>query len=803
MTDRYRGTVVTLVLALAARAAAAGAPDYSATVRPILARSCFPCHGPDGEARQAGLRLDDVGAARRVLASGAVAIVPGDAGASALVTRIEASDPDLVMPPPAGPHPLSAAERQVLRAWVEAGAPAAEPWALVAPVRPGLPAGGPGWIDRALEARFTAAGLGAAPPADPVTLVRRVHLDLTGIPPTPDEVTAYLADGRPDRWERLVDRLLASPRHAERMATWWLDQVRYADTVGYHGDQDQRAAPYRDWVIKAFLDDLPFDRFTILQLAGDLTEPGPGEHPDDRDLASCYNRLLQTSHEGGVQAREYRAIYQADRVRNLSVVWMAATIGCAQCHDHKFDPFTAHDFHALAAFFADVDDEAHFKDGSNDLPTRRRPERRVVPPFARDEAAAIDGRLTILDRRLPALVLPPWAAPEVAEADETVALRIERERLAARRAALEEGVMVTRALAEPREVRILPRGNWLDDSGAPVAPAVPTRHGRLDPAGRAGRLELARWLVTPVAAGGQGEMTARVIANRVWAICFGTGLCRSPGDFGAQGQPPDHPEILDGVALELLDGGWSLRRLLRTILTSRAYRRSSEPSAEQLAADPDNRLLARQGRWRLPAEHIRDTLLAVSGLLEERLGGETSRPYQPAGHYRLLNFPQREYHADGDWRQWRRGVYVHWQRTFLHPQLAAFDAPSREECTVARPRSSTPRAALVLLNDPSFVEAARRLADEVLRHAGPTDPERIGWLWRRVLSRPALPAEVELLAGLVARRREEYRADAPAAAALVAVGESPRDEALPPGEHAAWTAAARVVLNLHETTSRQ
>jgi hypothetical protein len=806
MADRDRAwTIAAALLCLVPGPTVVGsglAAEEAAAVRPLLARSCFPCHGPDPATRQAGLRLDDARDARAPLASGAIAIVPGDAAASALVRRIEAPDPDEVMPPPTHPHPLSATERTLLRRWVEAGAPEAEHWALVPPVRPGLAAAGPGWIDRAIDGQLAEAGLAPAPPADPVTLLRRLHLDLTGMPPTPDAVERHLADTRPDRWERLVDDLLATPRHAERMASWWLDQVRYADTVGYHGDQDHRAAPYRDWVIQAFLRDMPFDRFTLLQLAGDLVDPVAGEHPDDRDLAGCYNRLLQTSHEGGVQPREYRAIYQADRVRNLSGVWMAATVGCAQCHDHKYDPWTAHDFHALAAFFADIDDEAHFRDGTNTLPTRRAPERAIVPPFDRPVAAHMEGELAAIDACLPPLVLPPVAQAEVPEPEETVALRIARQRLAADRAALEQPVMVTRPLAVPREVRILPRGNWLDESGPVVAPAIPARLGRLQVSGRASRADLARWLVAPVSAGGQGEFTARVIANRVWGLCFGAGLCRSPGDFGAQGQSPDLPAVLDGLAVELVDHGWSLRHLLRLIVTSRAYRRSSMAGAEHVARDPDNRWLARQGRWRLPAEHVRDTLLAVSGLLEERLGGPTSRPYQPAGHYRLLNFPQRDYHADTDWRQWRRGVYVHWQRTFLHPQLAAFDAPSREECTVVRPRSNTPRAALVLLNDPSFVEAARRLAEEVLHHGGPTDADRVGWLWRRVLSRPPDDDETALLLGLLARRRREQVTDPDAAGALVTVGLAARDETLPVADLAAWTAAARVVLNLHEAIAR-
>jgi len=307
--------------------------------------------------------------------------------------------------------------------------------------------------------------------------------------------------------------------------------------------------------------------------------------------------------------------------------------------------------------------------------------------------------------------------------------------------------------------------------------------------------------VTPVKEGGIGEYTARVTANRLWAVFFGAGLCRSAGDFGGQGELPDHPELLDALALDFMDGGWSVRELVRTIVMSRAYRMSSAASPDLLARDPDNRLLARQGRWRLPAEGVRDTALATSGLLVERLGGESVHPYQPAGYYRHLNFPQREYKADKDDRQWRRGLYVHWQRMFLHPQLLAFDAPTREECTAARMKSNTPKAALVLLNDPTFVEAARKLAELAMRSDG-DDDARLAFLWKRTLSRVPDTEELDVVKGLLDRERAVYRDDPKAAGALLAVGIAPRDEALDPGELAAWTATARAVLNLHEAIAR-
>ena len=783
------------------------APDFNRDIRPILSQNCFACHGPDEHDRRGGLRLDDRDAALAELDSAATAIVPGHPDQSELIARIHETDPDTIMPPPESNHVLTAAQKELLARWIAAGAPYAAHWAYVAPTTHAPPPvrqadWGSNWIDPFILGRLEEEGIEPAADADPLTLLRRVTFDLTGLPPSPQEVDAYLADTRPDAYMFLVDRLLASPRHAERMAAWWLDLVRYADTVGYHGDQPHNISPYRDWVIKSFRDNVPFDRFTVLQLAGDLVGPFNGEHADDPVLASAYNRLLQTTHEGGLQAKEYRAIYQADRIRNVSGVWMGATVGCAQCHDHKYDPYTARDFHALGAFFADVDDEKHFKNGTNALPTRREPEVQLVGPFDRERATELDARMHSLDNQLPPLVLPPRAQPPEPEPEGVVASRIELDRLKVERQQLDRALMVTRALKQPRDVRVLPRGNWLDETGPIVEPAIPGFLGSLGTNGRASRADLARWLTTPVASGGAGEYTARVTVNRIWALFFGAGLCRSAGDFGGQGELPDHPELLDRLAIEFLASGWDLKQLIRTIVTSRAYRMSSAAPADLLARDPDNRLLARQGRWRLPAEGVRDTALFACGLLVERLGGESVHPYQPAGYYQHLNFPQREYKVDKDDSQWRRGLYVHWQRMFLHPQLLAFDAPSREECTATRMRSNTPKAALVLLNDPTFIEAARKLAELALAEAGTADDERIAFLWKRTLSRGPDADELALVKGLLDRRRVEFKANPQATKDLLAVGVAPLDKTLDAAELAAWTATARAVLNLHEAIAR-
>ncbi len=793
-------------------------PDFGRDIRPILSHACFSCHGPDEHDRQAGLRLDVREAATSELESGSCAIVPGDPGASELVTRIRETDESVVMPPPESNHTLTAVQKDLLEAWIAAGAPYAAHWAYVNPTPFAEPAVADAawcrtWIDRFVLGDLEKAGLAPAADADDITLVRRVTYDLTGMPPTPAEVDAYLADASPERYERLVDRLLASPRHAEKLAAWWLDLVRYADTVGYHGDQVHQATPYRDWVIAAFRDNVPFDRFTLLQLAGDLIEPAPGEHPDDRVLASAYNRLLQTTHEGGLQVKEYRAIYQADRIRNVSGAWMGATLGCAQCHDHKYDPYTAHDFYAMGAFFADIDDEKHMGNAGvggapNTSPTTRLPERAMVGPFDRDEVASLDAEIRRLKKSLPRKPKAEAGADDaekkaaaVEEPAEVVAAREQLASLESRRKALTRKLMVTEVLDEPRVVRLLPRGDWMDETGEVIEPAVPKFLGTIDVDGRATRADLARWLIAPAAEGGVGELTARVAANRLWAIFFGNGLCRSAGDFGGQGEPPDHPELLDRLGLEFMHHEWDVRRLVRTIVMSHAYRQSSDASAALLERDPDNRLLARQGRWRYSAEGVRDTALLVSGLLVERLGGSSAHPYQPDGYYSHLNFPPRKYKPDLDERQWRRGLYTHWQRMFLHPQLLAFDAPTREECTAVRMRSNTPKAALVLLNDPTFVEAARSLAERVLRDTD-DDAARIDVMWRLALSRRPDSEERRMMTELVARRRGDYAADPSAARSLLTVGIAPRDAGIDEVELAAWTATARALLNLHEAIAR-
>ncbi|MCC7425096.1 MAG: PSD1 domain-containing protein [Planctomycetaceae bacterium] len=757
--------------------------DYQRNVRPILADKCFQCHGPDAGHRQADLRLD------MAPPKDGSAIRPGHPDDSEIIRRIESSDPETRMPPARSGKAITPAETAILRRWIAEGARWSDHWAYVTPAKRAAPGAGgiPGaahWIDAFLLERLQRDGRQFAPAADRVTLLRRLSFDLRGLPPSPEEVRTFVADVDPRAVEKVVDRYLASDEYGERMATVWLDLVRFADTVGYHGDQVHHITPYRDWVIDAFIDDMPFDQFTREQLAGDLL---PDATVDQR-IASGYNRLLQTSHEGGVQEKEYLAMYAADRVRNLSAVWLGATVGCAPCHDHKFDPYTQRDFYALAAFFADLDEAQHLKRGSDASPTVRAPELRVHTRRERAELAAIDDQILALRNR-----------PTGDEQKEATAKQIAD--LEARKMSLEKAARLTMisAAIEPRTIRLLPRGNWLDESGPIIEPAVPSFLGGLNVKGRRPtRLDLARWLTDP--RDGAGLLTARVMVNRFWAILFGAGLSRSLEDFGAQGEAPDHPELLDRLAVGFVENGWRIKPLLRQIVLTRAYQQSSV--ASDRSTDPDNRLLSRQARFRLPAEMIRDNALAISGLLVRQLGGPSVHPYQPAGYYKHLNFPKRDYHADNDARQWRRGLYVHWQRQFLHPMLKAFDAPRREECVPRRSRSNTPLAALALLNDPSFIEAARAFAARILA-AGATDEDRINAAFEIAVSRTPDDRERVILLKLLQESRSAFlvRGD-DAAARVLATGLAPQAKDHPTREVAAWTMVARALLNLSETVTR-
>ncbi len=760
--------------------------DFNRDIRPILSDKCFSCHGPDKKHRGAGLRLDIEAEAKDF------AIAEHDADDSELVARIETNDNLELMPPPNSGKALNEEEKKLIRRWIDQGAVWSDHWAYVKPQQHAPPVAKSNWpknwIDQFVLDRLP-EGIHPNPDADKITLLRRLHFDLIGLPPTPEQVQNFLEDDSEAAYQDVVDELLASPHFGERLAMYWLDLVRYADTVGYHGDQNHNISPYRDWVIKSLNANMPFDQFTREQLAGDLLEnPTVAQR-----IASGYNRLLQTTHEGGLQPAEYIAIYAADRVRNISAVWMGSTLGCAQCHDHKYDPYTLTDFYSMSAFFADLDDTQHFTAGTNTNPTRRPPE---ISLPSKEQTQILNGFSKSLVKVQTQL---EQTKDETKKAELEATLESLRNSINAISSQIRRS-MVSVALEEPRVTRVLPRGNWLDESGPVVQPAIPGFMGKLNSAGdRANRLDLANWLMDTK--DGSGQLTARVMANRFWYLLNGHAIAADLDDFGGQGTPPVAPELLDNLAFEFIDSGWDIKHMIRLIVNSRTYQQSSVATAERLEADPGNQWFARAGRYRLPAEVIRDNALLVSGLLIEDVGGVSSRPYQPAGHYRHLNFPTRTYHSTQGERQYRRGIYTHWQRQFLHPMLRSLDAPTREECTAERARSNTPLAALTLLNDPSFVEAARVFADRILNEGGQTFDEKLHFAFTWTLSRPPNQQETHLLKKLFESSRSEFEADPKAATQLIKTGQAPRSE------HevailAAWTTITRAIFNLNENLTR-
>ena len=833
-----------------------GGVDFARDIRPLLSDNCFACHGPDAKQRKADLRLDTREGAL-VYIDGTSAVVPGKPSESELVRRVTTDDEDDLMPPPDSGKKLDATQKALLQRWIAEGAEYELHWSYKPVTRPMPPRVKNGSfvlndIDRFVLSTLRDKGHEPAREADRRTLIRRLSFDLTGLPPTWEQVRAFIADSSPRAVGKLVDRLLASPHYGERMAIYWLDLVRYADTMGYHSDNEQTKPLYREYVIDAFNDNLPFDQFTREQLAGDQL-PGSTRR---QLIASGYNRLNMTTREGGSQPKEYIAIYLGDRVRNVSGVWMATTLGCTECHDHKFDPFTSRDFYSLGAFFSDLEETPVGPQKYTPLPTTAQQakvdklkkqipvleavlntqtpalddalarwesaqaERIASEPSAEADAngtepAVSDGKPTADPAAPPKKIGEILAVPLAKRSDEQkktlaahyrtfapelAAARKELVDLKERIKRLEKAFptsLVSVRLGKPRTVRILPRGNWQDESGPEVQPTVPARLKLADTESRTKRSDLADWVVSK-----DNPLTARVMVNRLWALCFGRGLAMPLDDFGAQGTPPTHPELLDWLAADLMDHGWDIKRTMKLLVTSGAYRQSSIAAAKTLAADPLNKWLARQGRWRLDAEMVRDNALAVSGLLAKPIGGASVKPYQPVGYWKHLNFPKRKWAPDSGVSQYRRGLYTFWCRTFLHPSMLAFDAPTREGCVAERTRSNTPQQALVLLNDPTYVEASRVFAERILQHGGDTDGERLAWAFERALSREPSAGERDILLRLAGERAAHFAANAGAAKAAAAAGEWPAATALKPERVAAWAAVSRAILNLYETTSR-
>jgi len=623
-------------------------------------------------------------------------------------------------------------------------------------------------------AKLQRAGLKPSPAADRETLLRRVAFDLTGLPPSPAEIDAFLADTSPRAYEAVVDRLLASPRYGERMAIDWLDAARYADSHGYSLDRRRVMWPWRDWVIAAFNDNMPFHQFATEQLAGDLL---PGATLAQK-VATGFNRNHSIQSEGGVINEEYRVETVVDRVETTTAVFLGLTFGCARCHDHKYDPISQREFYEFYALFNNVPETAHV--GNSD--------KQADKPFVKVPSLVQRGQMDRQRAEIAALEKKPEAEPQLK---------------AARKAldALGQEVPTAMVMGEkspPRRTFILTRGQYDLLGDVEVSAGLPAALGQWPAGAPRNRLGFAKWMTS-----GANPLTARVTVNRLWQMHFGTGIVKSSEDFGAQGQWPSHPALLDWLADEFVRSGWNRKAMQKRIVMSATYRQSSRVTPALLEADPANRLLARGARFRLPAEMIRDHALSAGGLLVGRLGGESVRPYQPPGLWDDVvyeNVPR--FVQDHGEKLYRRSLYTYWKRSVPPPNMQAFDAPSREVCVLTRAKTNTPLAALVLMNDPTFVEASRKLAGRVLRDGGATAESRLTLLHRLVCGRHPTERELGLLRGVLVELQTSFRAEPAAAKRLLEVGETPRDESFDAAELAAYASLANAVLGTDEAITR-
>jgi mono/diheme cytochrome c family protein len=742
--------------------------DYNREVRPILARNCFACHGQDETKRAKGLRLDRRESAIAALKSGEHAIVPGDPESSQLVERITADDETLRMPPRKSGGRLKPAEVAVLERWIREGAEFAAHWAFLPPRAQEFPElRGKNWtrnfVDTLILARLETEGIQPAPEADRATLLRRLSLDLRGLPPSIAETETFLRDSAPDAYEKAVDQYLADPAFGERWARMWLDLARYADSAGYGSDPLRPTIwRYRNWVINAFNRNLSFDEFTRQQLAGDLL---PSPSLEER-IATAFHRNTMTNTEGGTDDEEFRVAAIKDRVDTTMQVFMGLTAGCAKCHSHKFDPITQDEYYKLYAIFNQTAD----RDQPDESPVVAAPTPDVV-----ERVRAIDNAIADLRALVPQTTAVTDKIKELEKSKPIVPT---------------VPVMVELEPKDHRVTHLLRKGNFLDP-GDVVGPDIPQALHPF-PAGAAkNRLGLAQWLIDA-----KNPLTARVAANRIWAQVFGTGLVETEEDFGTQGEPPSHPELLDALARWYRDSGWNTKGLLRVLVTSATYRQSSRSRPELAEKDPRNRLLARASRIRLEAETVRDQALALSGLLSQKIGGPSVFPPQPDGLWQAAFNGERTWSTSAGEDRYRRGLYTFWRRTVPYPSMAVFDAPSREICAIRRVRTNTPLQSFVTLNDPVYVEAAQAMARRIVTNGGSTVRSRAEYGLRLALGHPPRSEQIAPLCDLYDREHARYARDQAAALALATEPLGPLPPEMAAAELAAWTAVANVLLNL-------
>ncbi len=789
-----------LVLTCAAYASAQDqtAVSFNRDIRPILSDRCFACHGPNDQSRKAGLRLDRADGPEGAYE---IAIEPGSIEDSELWQRIISADADYQMPPPIANKPtLTKGEQELFRNWIASGARYEKFWAFEPPRKTPAEVENTDWsqepIDLYVLAKLESAGMTPSPQADDRTLIRRLTFDLTGLPPTREEVREFLRERQQYgevAWEILVDRLLARKPYGEHMARYWLDLVRFADTNGMHKDFYRNHVAYRDWVIRAFNENVGYDDFLRYQLAGDLYE----EPNDDQLIASGFHRLHLIIDRGTALPEESFTKNVIDRVTSVGTTFMGMTVHCAQCHDHKYDPITQKDFYSLFAFFNNIDAEPE---------TNGRPKYGLQPPYISLAPPEQDAELEELNQQLADLEAKVKLAKEAADSEteperkgelnnQLKSLEQERNTVKGKRNELDRTIpraMVMKERTEMRPTFMLVRGQY-DSPGQQVERDTP---GFLPPLKKTGqvasRMDLAEWLVDP-----QHPLTARVAVNRIWQQFFGVGLVKTSEDLGAQGEVPSHPELLDHLAVSFVESGWDIKALVRQIVMSKTYRQSSRSTPAQFNHDPENRMLGRGSRYRLDAEMIRDQILATSGLLSEKMYGPSVKPPQPDGLWKAVTMIGERFQPDKGESIYRRSLYTYWKRAMPPPQMTILNAPNRDACIARRERTNTPSQALLLLNEPEYLKAARQLALKVLRQ---DHQHRIAFAWETVTSKMPDDKETAMMKALLSDLTVTYQQN-PNLTEESCRGVEVADAAKP--ELAAWTMAVNLLYNLDITKTRQ
>lgn len=785
-----RGCFVLLaaLVLLAVYPAAIRADDlsFNRDIRPILGDRCFACHGPDANTREGDLRLDLADGAEGAYRTheGITAIKPGSLDDSELWHRVTTTKKNDLMPPTdSHKKPLNAKELALVKRWIESGAKYEGFWAFEPPRKPAMPkVRNASWskqpIDLLVLKQLERNGMQPSAQADKRTLIRRVTFHLTGLPPTRDEIRAFIDDKSPDAYERLVDRLLARPQYGEHFGRYWLDLVRFADTNGMHKDFYRNNIAYRDWVIRAFNENLGYDDFLRYQLAGDLYE----KPTNDQLVASGFNRLHLIIDRGTALPEESFAKNVFDRVTAVGTAFLGMTAQCAMCHDHKYDPLTQKDFYSLFAFFNNIDAQPE---------TSGRPRNGLQPPFVSLATPEQTKKLEEYDTKLKAF------EPQIkaAKGDAKKKLEGQRNALKKQRDQFNGTIPHAMVMRERKEVRptfILKRGEY-DKPGDPVVRNTPEFLPPLKKKGDvASRMDLAEWFAAP-----EHPLTARVAVNRFWQQFFGVGLVKTSEDLGGQGEVPSHPMLLDHLAASFVESGWDIKALAKQIVMSKTYRQSSLTTTERYEADAENRLLARAPRVRLDAEMIRDQILATSGLLSPEMYGRSVKPPQPDGLWKAVTMIGERYVADKGDAIYRRSMYTYWKRGMPPPQMTILNAPIRDACIARRERTNTPAQALLLLNESQYLKAARHLAQHTLAQPKLDTDARLAFAYESVTGQLPDEKETQILRTMVDDLVKKYRATPALAAELCKDVKLDSDDAR--AELAAWTIVGNVLYNLDIT----